>query len=108
MGSTYFRHMRSIALIMVLLTALSMLAQEWNWAVDAGGGGNTDFCYGIATDSQGNAYWVGTVSGTADFGCATLTPGSTIAGVDALEQRGFRGSCIAAVDAAFEKTRQLG
>lgn len=34
--------------------------------------------------------------------------GSTIAGVDALEQRGFRGSCIAAVDAAFEKTRQLG
>ena len=34
--------------------------------------------------------------------------GSTIAGVDALEQHGFRGSCIAAVDAAFEKTRQLG
>jgi pyrroline-5-carboxylate reductase len=34
--------------------------------------------------------------------------GSTIAGVDALEQHGFRGGCIAAVDAAFEKTRQLG
>lgn len=34
--------------------------------------------------------------------------GSTIAGVDALEQRAFRGSCIAAVEAAFEKTRQLG
>ena len=33
--------------------------------------------------------------------------GSTIAGVDALEQHGFRGSCIAAVDAAFEKTRPL-
>lgn len=31
--------------------------------------------------------------------------GSTIAGVDALEQRAFRGSCIAAVEAAFEKTR---
>ena len=45
-----------------------------------GGGGNTDFCFGIASDSQGNAYWVGSVSGTADFGCATLTPGSTIAG----------------------------
>ena len=29
--------------------------------------------------------------------------GSTIAGVDALEQHGFRGSCIAAVDAAFEE-----
>ncbi len=91
MGSTYFRHMRSIALIMVLLTALSMLAQEWNWAVDAGGGGNTDFCYGIATDSQGNAYWVGTVSGTADFGCATLTPGSTIAGV--LAKYDASGAC---------------
>lgn len=34
--------------------------------------------------------------------------GSTIAGVDALEQRAFRGSCIAAVEAAFEKTRRLG
>ena len=34
--------------------------------------------------------------------------GSTIAGVDALEQHAFRGSCIAAVEAAFEKTRQLG
>lgn len=34
--------------------------------------------------------------------------GSTIAGVDALEQHAFRGSCIAAVEAAFEKTRRLG
>ncbi len=59
---------------------LSINAQQWNWAVDAGGGGNTDFCYGIATDSQGNAYWAGSVSGTADFGCGTLTVGSTIAG----------------------------
>jgi|GEM_PF-697638 len=63
-----------------LLHPIALNAQEWNWAVDAGGGGNTDFCFGIASDSQGNAYWVGSVSGTADFGCATLTPGSTIAG----------------------------
>ena len=65
----------------VAFTLLCTLhAQQWNWAADAGGGGNTDFCYGIATDSQGSAYWVGTVSGSADFGCGTLAPGSTIAG----------------------------
>ncbi|MBK9146477.1 MAG: SBBP repeat-containing protein [Flavobacteriales bacterium] len=72
--------MRSI-LIPFLLLHLPLFAQQWNWAADAGGGGNTDFCYGIATDSQGNAYWVGSASGTADFGCGTLTPGNTIAGV---------------------------
>ena len=70
-----------LLLLSLLLQPITLNAQEWNWAVDAGGGGNTDFCWGIATDSQGNAYWVGSVSGTADFGCATLTPGSTIAGV---------------------------
>ena len=34
--------------------------------------------------------------------------GSTIAGVAALERSGFRSACIEAVDAAVEKTRQLG
>ena len=34
--------------------------------------------------------------------------GSTIAGVAALESAGFRGACIAAVEAAVERTRQLG
>ena len=34
--------------------------------------------------------------------------GSTIAGVAALERSGFRSACIAAVDAAVEKTKQLG
>lgn len=65
--------------ILVLFTATTK-AQQWNWAADAGGGGNVDFCFGIATDSQSNAYWVGSVSGTADFGCGTLSPGNTIAG----------------------------
>lgn len=83
--------MRSIALFIVLFTAHSMRAQEWNWAVSAGGGGNTDLCYGIATDSEANAYWVGTVSGTADFGCATLAPGNTIAGV--LAKYDASGAC---------------
>lgn len=73
--------MRCLLICLVLFLACSTSAQQWNWAVDAGGGGNTDFCYGIATDSQGNAYWVGSVSGTADFGCATLAPGNTVAGV---------------------------
>ena len=34
--------------------------------------------------------------------------GSTIAGVAALEARGFRAACIEAVDAAVEKTKRLG
>jgi len=67
-------------LIPFFLLSVHVFAQQWNWAADAGGGGNTDFCYGIATDSQSNAYWVGSVSGTADFGCGTLAPGNTIAG----------------------------
>jgi len=72
--------MRSLLVIVALLYITTADAQQWNWAADAGGGGNTDFCYGIATDSQGNAYWVGSVSGTADFGCGTLSPGNTVAG----------------------------
>lgn len=72
--------MRNVLLALLLLLTSRSSAQQWNWASDAGGGGNTDFCYGIGTDSQGNAYWVGSVSGTADFGCGTLTPGNTIAG----------------------------
>lgn len=34
--------------------------------------------------------------------------GSTIAGVHALEDRAFRGACIDAVAAAFERTKELG
>lgn len=65
--------------ILVLFTATTE-AQQWNWAADAGGGGNVDFCFGITTDSQGNAYWAGSASGTVDFGCGTLSVGNTIAG----------------------------
>lgn len=69
-----------LLLLSLLFRPITTNAQQWNLAVDAGGGGNTDFCFDIATDSQGNAYWVGSVSGTADFGCGTLSPGNTIAG----------------------------
>ena len=34
--------------------------------------------------------------------------GSTMAGVAALEDRGFRGACIAAVEAACKRTKELG
>lgn len=65
-----------------LLFALTLLcttlhAQQWNWAASAGGGGNVDFCHGIATDSEGNAYWVGSLSGTVDFGCGTISDGNS-------------------------------
>ena len=40
---------------------------------------------------------------------AVCSPGgSTIAGVYALEEHGFRSACISAVDAGYEKTKKLG
>ncbi len=75
------------------LLALVLHAQQWNWAASAGGGGNVDFCYDIATDSQGNAYWVGSVSGNVDFGCGSLATGSSdILGFVA--KRAPDGSCV--------------
>lgn len=68
--------MRTI-LALLLSLPLTLHAQQWNWAASAGGGGNVDFCYGIATDSQGNAYWVGSLAGTVDFGCGTITDGNS-------------------------------
>ncbi|MBK6775463.1 MAG: SBBP repeat-containing protein [Flavobacteriales bacterium] len=80
-----------LLLLSLLLQPITLNAQEWNWAVDAGGGGNTDFCWGIATDSQGNAYWAGSIGSTADFGCTTLSP-SAIAGV--LAKYDSTGACL--------------
>jgi hypothetical protein len=66
-----------ILLTLLLTLPITLSAQQWNWAASAGGGGNVDFCFGIATDSQGNAYWVGSLSGTVDFGCGTITDGNS-------------------------------
>jgi hypothetical protein len=56
-----------------LLQARETQAQQWNWATMAGGGGNTDLCYHIDSDSQGNVYWVGTVSGNVNFSGQTFS-----------------------------------
>ena len=82
--------MRPLLLSLALFVASHIHAQDWNWAIDAGGTGNTDFCWGIATDSQGNAYWAGSISGTADFGCTTVSP-PQIAGV--LAKYDSTGAC---------------
>ena len=61
-----------------------------------------------------------TIAGAAELALATgkhleqlkdevCSPGgSTIAGVHALEENGFRGACMDAVCAAFERTKELG
>jgi hypothetical protein len=48
--------------------------------------------YGIATDSQGNVYWAGSVRGTSEFGCGTITTGSNTAGV--LAKYDAAGNCL--------------
>jgi hypothetical protein len=84
--------MRTI-LALLLSLPLPLHAQQWNWAASAGGGGNVDFCHGIATDSQGNAYWVGSLAGTVDFGCGTITDGnSDVMGF--IAKRGPDGACL--------------
>lgn len=85
--------MRTTLFLISLLLIDLLHAQQWNWAADAGGGGNVDFCHDIATDGEGNAYWVGTVSGDVDFGCATLSTGnSDILGFVA--KRAPDGTCV--------------
>ncbi len=82
--------MRPLLFPLALVAFVQLHAQDWDWAVDAGGAGNTDFCWGIATDSHGNAYWAGSISGTADFGCSTVSP-PQIAGV--LAKYDSTGAC---------------
>lgn len=65
--------MRSLLLSLIPGIPLFTFAQQWNWAVDAGGTGNTDITWGIATDGQGNVYAAGSVGGAADFGCGTVS-----------------------------------
>lgn len=83
--------MRLLPFLLALSTA-TLHAQQWNWAVSAGDGSNVDQCYGIATDSQGNVYWAGSVRGTSQFGCGTITTGSNTAGV--LAKYDASGNCL--------------
>lgn len=64
-----------------LLLCITLNAQQWNWATQGGGTSNDDLCYGIATDSHGNVYWVGTARGSSTFDCATISVGNSTAGV---------------------------
>jgi len=83
--------MRVLPFLFALSTA-TLHAQQWNWAVSAGDGSNVDQCWGIATDSQGNAFWAGSVRGTSQFGCGTITTGSNTAGV--LAKYDASGNCL--------------
>lgn len=99
--------MRIPILASVLLLHLLAHAQQWNWAVDAGGTGNSDFCWGVASDSRGNAYLAGSISGAADFGCEALAP-TEIAG--ALAKYDSTGTCLWArsISTTFDATWAYG
>lgn len=81
-----------VLLLLSILQLDGLFAQQWNWAVSAGDGSNVDQCYGIATDSEGNTYWAGSVRGTSEFGCGTITTGSNTAGV--LAKYDPAGNCL--------------
>lgn len=83
--------MRSILLFAILFT-LGARAQEWTWAVDAGGTGNTDICWDLATDSHGNVYAATSIGGTADFGCGTVSS-TPAAAAGALAKYDSTGAC---------------
>ncbi|MEZ4756782.1 MAG: hypothetical protein R2817_08140 [Flavobacteriales bacterium] len=84
--------MRTI-LALLLSLPLTLHAQQWNWAASAGAGSNVDLCHDIATDSEGNAYWVGSLAGTVDFGCGSITDGnSDVMGF--IAKRAPDGTCL--------------
>ncbi|MBL8000945.1 MAG: SBBP repeat-containing protein [Flavobacteriales bacterium] len=84
--------MRIIAFLFALF-ASTLHAQQWDWAASAGEGSNVDFCNGIATDSQGNVYWVGSLAGTVDLGCGTISDGSSDV-MGFIAKRGPDGTCL--------------
>lgn len=74
--------MRMLLFFSAFLLSIILNAQQWDWAVRGGGDVNDDYCYGIATDSHGNVYWVGTARGSSTFDCGTVNaPLGTTAGV---------------------------
>jgi len=84
--------MRSFIPFLFILLSATLNAQQWNWAVSAGGTSNNDAFRGIASDSEGNLYGVGTVRATADFGCGILAPGNSNGGF--IAKYGPDGECI--------------
>jgi hypothetical protein len=62
----------SIALFIFLMSSSAQTVPQWQWAKVANDPGES-MCNSIATDPAGNAYVVGTFTGTLDFGTTTLT-----------------------------------
>lgn len=73
---------RSLLIVALFTLSSTLRAQQWKWAIDAGGGGNVDYNKAIVTDSDSNVYCAGTFSGTnVVFGTQTIpTTNSNIYG----------------------------
>jgi hypothetical protein len=57
------RLLRSLTILFLAVFSPCASAQQWKWAVDAGGTGNVDFNKSIATDTDSNVYCAGTFGG---------------------------------------------
>jgi hypothetical protein len=66
--------MKKLILLIFIFNCLIAEAQlpSWQWAHSAGRYTSHDYCYGLATDQNGNSYITGEFQDTIDFGSTTL------------------------------------
>jgi hypothetical protein len=65
---------RTYAIVVALLVcAVQMSGQVWDWARGSGGSAELDAVRGLAADAEGNCYFTGYFKGTMSLGGFTLT-----------------------------------
>lgn len=90
--------MKRLCVVFVLLLGAIILyaqAPNWVWAYQTGGI-ETDRGWNVATDVQGNVYYVGNYYGSATFGSTTLSDGLTY-----IAKMSSDGTWLWAINASF-------